>query len=98
MDQRAMVVESQSTRQCVKAVFGSVAAVLPPLAVSLFACAVLALPDQILDIYRAIAQTVVKGPLDPGKASILEYFAIWREPVTTWSAALALSFSIWLVA
>src|SRR5258708_2075625 len=82
---RAMAIVSASSRQCAKVVFGSVAAVLPPFAVSVLAYLVLALPDQTLDLYRDIAETIAQGPPDP---KTYEYFAIWREPAIAWLAVV----------
>jgi hypothetical protein len=90
--------ESERNRLCVQAVFASIAAALPTIIICLLASFIFILPDQFLDIYRDIAQSIVAGPENTETAGLLGYITIWKELLLSLLALVGLSFSIWLTA
>jgi hypothetical protein len=80
---------------CTRETFRVVAASAPALLVALLAALAFSFPNQMLDIYRDIAQTIVLGPVDPG-AGLLAYAGVWRELIQSALAVAILSLSLWL--
>src|SRR5215470_5286960 len=91
-----MADEGDTVAQCVRDVFRCLAAVLPALLISVLASIVFSFPNQLLDIYRDIAQSTVLGPVDPEKAGWLGYLATWRELISACVAVTMLSIALWL--
>jgi hypothetical protein len=88
--------QGDTAAQCVRDVFRCLTAVLPALLVSVLASIVFSFPNQLLDIYRDIAQSIVLGPIDPEKAGWMGYLATWRELISACVAVTMLSIALWL--
>src|SRR5262245_31332842 len=71
-------------------------AAFPAIVIAGLSTVVFALPDQILDIYRDIAQYITLGPKDPTLPFMESNLQIWREPVFTIAAAICLAVVLWM--